>query len=210
MSARPEQLTNRERECLRLVHEHLSSKEIARALGIRPGTVDKHCESAVRKLKVESRTAAAVLLARSDTPPIQSHPEAFAMADALQPRLSSRVGETTDERYIRTHACADVERPGDHPARDGLDGRQASDGAPPSGGHPQAGAFHDAFGGHDRTVLHSVRNAGRAVHAGSAGHADAARLLVILGIAAGLVWLLTAIAGAEQFAFLLQRLRYDG
>src|SRR5690606_28337255 len=41
-----ELLTPRERECLRLVDQHLSSKQIARALGMSKTSVDTYCDRA--------------------------------------------------------------------------------------------------------------------------------------------------------------------
>ena len=57
-----ERLTPRERECLRLVAEHLHSKEIARRLSISQHTVDGHLNEARRRLGVASRRDAARLL----------------------------------------------------------------------------------------------------------------------------------------------------
>jgi DNA-binding CsgD family transcriptional regulator len=57
-----ERLTPRERECLRLVAEHLHSKEIARRLSISQHTVDGHLNEARRRLGVSSRRDAARLL----------------------------------------------------------------------------------------------------------------------------------------------------
>src|SRR6185295_1522144 len=54
-------LTPRERECLRLVDQHLSSKQIARELGMSKTSVDTYCDRARRKLGVEDRYAAARL-----------------------------------------------------------------------------------------------------------------------------------------------------
>ncbi|MFC5346145.1 LuxR C-terminal-related transcriptional regulator [Brevundimonas staleyi] len=45
-----EQLTTRERQCLVGVAQHRQSKEIARDLGISSKTVDKHIETACKKL----------------------------------------------------------------------------------------------------------------------------------------------------------------
>src|SRR5258708_32092712 len=57
-------LTPRERECLRLVDQHLSSKQIARQLGMSKTSVDTYCDRARRKLGVEDRYAAAKLARR--------------------------------------------------------------------------------------------------------------------------------------------------
>src|SRR5690349_23433333 len=55
-------LTPRERECLRLVDQHLSSKQIARELGMSKTSVDTYCDRARRKLGVDDRFQAARLL----------------------------------------------------------------------------------------------------------------------------------------------------
>ena len=47
-----ELLTPRERECLRLVNQHLSSKEIGRELGISKHTVDTHLDKARQQFRV--------------------------------------------------------------------------------------------------------------------------------------------------------------
>ena len=55
-----EKLTPREREVLRLIAAHLQSKEIARALGLSPKTVEMHVLSARRRLSGMSRRDAAL------------------------------------------------------------------------------------------------------------------------------------------------------
>jgi DNA-binding CsgD family transcriptional regulator len=55
-----EKLTPREREILRLIAAHLQSKEIARALGLSPKTVEMHVLSARRRLSGLSRRDAAL------------------------------------------------------------------------------------------------------------------------------------------------------
>jgi DNA-binding CsgD family transcriptional regulator len=59
-------LTDKQRECLRLVYAHLSSKEIAPKLGVEPGTVDQYIKAAMRILGVSDRRAAAKLLAEHE------------------------------------------------------------------------------------------------------------------------------------------------
>ncbi|MDP3661169.1 helix-turn-helix transcriptional regulator [Phenylobacterium sp.] len=66
---RVELLTPRERECLRLVDQHLSSKQIARELGMSKNSVDTYCDRARRKLGVDDRYAAAKLLAARERDP---------------------------------------------------------------------------------------------------------------------------------------------
>ncbi|HEX2801330.1 MAG TPA: helix-turn-helix transcriptional regulator, partial [Phenylobacterium sp.] len=63
-------LTPRERECLRLVDQHMSSKQIARQLGMSKTSVDTYCDRARRKLGVDDRYSAARMLCRSDLNPV--------------------------------------------------------------------------------------------------------------------------------------------
>lgn len=60
---RAEGLTSRETEVIRLVGEGLSTPMIARRLGVTSSTVESHVRSAVAKLGVENRRAAAARLA---------------------------------------------------------------------------------------------------------------------------------------------------
>lgn len=62
-------LTPRERDCLRLVGEGRSSKEIAKALNISPHTVNEYVRSAVGKLGAENRRAAARQLVAEEAAP---------------------------------------------------------------------------------------------------------------------------------------------
>lgn len=57
-------LTEGQLECLRLVDQHLSSKEIAVELGISPHTVDQRIRQALQVLEVERRTQAARIVAQ--------------------------------------------------------------------------------------------------------------------------------------------------
>jgi DNA-binding CsgD family transcriptional regulator/uncharacterized membrane protein YhaH (DUF805 family) len=61
-SLRLARLTERQCLCLRHVHAHLSSKEIATRLGIGPGTVDQHIKMAMQILGVCDRRSAARML----------------------------------------------------------------------------------------------------------------------------------------------------
>ena len=56
-------LSQGQRECLELVNQHLSSKEIALRLGISPHTVDQRVRQALQILGVEKRGEAARLVA---------------------------------------------------------------------------------------------------------------------------------------------------
>ena len=63
-----ETLTERERQCLRLVFERLRPKEIGRALGISHHTVNGHLQQAMRKLGATSSLEAARLLETIERP----------------------------------------------------------------------------------------------------------------------------------------------
>jgi DNA-binding CsgD family transcriptional regulator len=68
MAARVEKLTQGQLDCLLLVDQHLSSKEIAAELNISPHTVDQRIRIALQALGVERRTHAARLVARHHEP----------------------------------------------------------------------------------------------------------------------------------------------
>ncbi|WP_185829155.1 helix-turn-helix domain-containing protein [Sphingomonas ginkgonis] len=64
---RVDRLNEGQRACLRLVAEHLSSKEIAARLGISPHTVDQRIRLALPILGVTRRSEAARLVALAET-----------------------------------------------------------------------------------------------------------------------------------------------
>jgi DNA-binding NarL/FixJ family response regulator len=66
------ELTEREEEVLTLVGQGLANKQIARALGIREGTVKAHLTSVFQRIGVHDRTSAA-LWARSNLPRFTEH-----------------------------------------------------------------------------------------------------------------------------------------
>ena len=59
-------LSEAQRICLRMVFMHMSSKDIARDLGISPHTVDQRLKAAIQILGVDSRVEAARILARAE------------------------------------------------------------------------------------------------------------------------------------------------
>jgi DNA-binding CsgD family transcriptional regulator len=61
-----ESLTAKQREMLRLVYQHMRSKQIARVMGVSPYTVDEYLRLALRKLGVATRVDAARLLAEHE------------------------------------------------------------------------------------------------------------------------------------------------
>ncbi|NJS15093.1 MAG: helix-turn-helix transcriptional regulator [Sphingopyxis sp.] len=60
-------LSTRQKQCLLLVGEGYSSKEIARKLGIAPSTVDSHVNSATQLLGSDDRRKAARMLTLGQT-----------------------------------------------------------------------------------------------------------------------------------------------
>ncbi len=67
-SERIQKLTEAQRVCLRMVLMHLSSKDIARELGISPHTVDQRLRMAIQTLGVANRFEAARILAKYEGP----------------------------------------------------------------------------------------------------------------------------------------------
>jgi DNA-binding CsgD family transcriptional regulator len=61
---RTARLTEGQKACLRLVLRHMSSKDIARELGISPHTVDQRLRTAMKLLGAGSRVQAAFMLAK--------------------------------------------------------------------------------------------------------------------------------------------------
>ena len=68
MTARVAKLTRGQLDCLLLVDQHLSSKEIAAELNISPHTVDQRIRLALQALGVERRTQAARIVAHHQEP----------------------------------------------------------------------------------------------------------------------------------------------
>jgi DNA-binding CsgD family transcriptional regulator len=98
-------LTEAQKQCLRLVYRHMSSKDIARELGISPHSVDARLRSAIRTLGVATRTEAALRLAAHEagapyqSPAYQSpHVAAAAPSAMLDP--DNDTGRHTDEERV--------------------------------------------------------------------------------------------------------------
>ena len=70
------ELTDREQQVLGLVGNGMANKQIARALGIREGTVKAHLTSVFQRIGVRDRTSAA-LWARTHLPPGSEDPAAL-------------------------------------------------------------------------------------------------------------------------------------
>lgn len=81
-------LTDAERDCLRLVYQHMTSKDIARQLGVSPHTVDMRLRQAIRKLEVTSRVEAARALLLEDlTQGITPAAKEAVESEAYQPMI---------------------------------------------------------------------------------------------------------------------------
>ena len=111
LTARVAKLSRGQLDCLRLVDQHLSSKEIAAELKISPHTVDQRIRQALGILGVERRTQAARLVAQYSGPyqrlihqspyipgePKSDHPEA---AVSIQIRHADRAGEIGEAGFL--------------------------------------------------------------------------------------------------------------
>lgn len=111
MAMRVARLSAGQLDCLRLVDQHLSSKEIAAELDISPHTVDQRIRGALQILGVERRTQAARIVAQYCGPyqrlihqsphihgePQSGHPEA---AVRQQIRHADRAGEAGGAGFL--------------------------------------------------------------------------------------------------------------
>jgi DNA-binding CsgD family transcriptional regulator len=99
------QLTTRQRDCLRLVMQHCPSKEIARTLAISPNTVDQHIRAAMITLGATTRVAAAKLLAAHEG---ETYPQPLTSPSSgiaeHRPFLQSQ--DTFGEEEARTKAAS--------------------------------------------------------------------------------------------------------
>lgn len=83
------QLTDGQKDCLRHVYNHMTSKDIARVLGVSPHTVDMRLRTAMRVLGVPTRIDAARLLVRhesgNDVLPEPYQPLIYGSPDMVEP-----------------------------------------------------------------------------------------------------------------------------
>jgi DNA-binding CsgD family transcriptional regulator len=94
-------LTEGQRDCLRRVLMHMSSKDIARELDISPHTVDQRLRVAIQTLGVASRFEAARLLAQYERPDLYQasvYQPPYVAPAAPQPILAP-TGNHEDRRY---------------------------------------------------------------------------------------------------------------
>ena len=98
----PTALTRRQMECMQLVRNGLTSKQIARELGISPRTVDQHIAAVIDVLQVNNRMAAVTRLQEIelasqgepggdflDQPSLESDDECADLGDA--PKLQTEL-----------------------------------------------------------------------------------------------------------------------
>jgi DNA-binding CsgD family transcriptional regulator len=89
-------LTDGQRDCLRLVYNHMKSKDIARVLGVSPHTVDMRLRTAMRTLGVASRIEAARLLVQEESggeiTPDLYQPLIYHAPDVAEPNESATMG----------------------------------------------------------------------------------------------------------------------
>jgi len=111
MVERVARLSSGQLDCLRLVDQHLSSKEIAAELGISPHTVDQRVRQSLQILGVERRTQAARIVAQYsgpyqrlihqspyiETAEVGGHPDA---AVSHQIRHADRAGEARGAGFL--------------------------------------------------------------------------------------------------------------
>lgn len=87
-------LTEKQKECLRLVRNDYSSKEIGRQLGISHYAVDQRLRIATRQLHAQTRFAAARILREYEFP--QSHDAAYHSIVYDPPHLLANAQPDTD------------------------------------------------------------------------------------------------------------------
>ncbi len=82
-------LTDGQRDCLRHVYNHMTSKDIARVLGVSPHTVDMRLRTAMRTLNVVNRIDAARLLVQDEaggvTTPDTYQPLIYQAPELVEP-----------------------------------------------------------------------------------------------------------------------------
>jgi DNA-binding CsgD family transcriptional regulator len=107
-------LTEGERECLRLVYQHMTSKDIARQLGVSHHAVDMRLRQAIRKLEVVSRIdAARALIAEEGISSTESMATDYQPLIYQAPELEENVAPVTFGSPASNGAGAASERSSD-------------------------------------------------------------------------------------------------
>jgi len=95
-----DRLTERQKQCLRLVGQGYTSKQISPLLGISPATIDNHVRAALEILQVETRAEAArLVLANAPDQQLTSQPE--WLADRVRDASTMAVSEPTRRWWRR-------------------------------------------------------------------------------------------------------------
>ena len=94
-------LTAGQLDCLRLVDQHLSSKEIAAQLNISPHTVDQRIRQALATLGVERRTQAARLVAQHAPAPSDTYQRLIHQSPHIEPEPACGHPEAAVSHQIR-------------------------------------------------------------------------------------------------------------
>lgn len=101
---RAAQLSLRQRECLDLVGQGLTSKQIGRELGLSPSTVDNHIRSALERLSVSDRMSAVRAIADLDRElgisALSNTPKKNTLNLAALPPLGGRSNELNVHRRV--------------------------------------------------------------------------------------------------------------
>jgi len=174
-------LTPRERDCLRLVYEHLSSKEIGRRLGISKHTVDTHVDKARQRLGAQDRYDAARRVAareRTLTIPTPSGPDTNGIFEDREFRPDPPGLREIDHEPFQQRPAIEARGPGLGPAPG--TGRFPADLAGASGaGDLDARLYLGAGGAAARGSFRSALEGGHHARAGfgpaQAGAMEAAR-----------------------------------
>lgn len=96
-----EKLTDRQKDCLRLVAQGFTSKEIGRLLDLSPSTVDNHVTAAVQQLGAANRgTAARELIDLELRQKLPSQPQTLAQSEQ-NAILATDVGDAGGSGHAR-------------------------------------------------------------------------------------------------------------
>jgi DNA-binding CsgD family transcriptional regulator len=198
-----DRLTQSERECLRMVAQHMRSKEIARSRGTSPFTVNRQIESACRKLGAATRQDAARIWISVEGEPAPHMPtdSAYDSLGIVNVPPSASVHEATET--VHHDHNDDFDHDGDHQlhletariAAQGIGGKpgtglhgsthgfRARETVPVSRGIPAAERNHEDGGLRGRSEF----PAGRALTVNRFGVAGRVMLIALIALAMGVV-----------------------
>ncbi len=96
-------LTEAQKVCLRHVNDHLSSKDIARVIGISPHTVDTHIRTAIKLLDAKNRFDAAQMLKAYEAKTDQGLSNQFPRLSELESSVKIPAPVTQREQVTTEH-----------------------------------------------------------------------------------------------------------